>query len=439
VRTIRALVVVASLLHTGLATAAEIQVPLDRAGRVQRVDARMARQLGLFSDRPGFQEARLFQLPDSSFVLEITSTREAGLLRDRVPLSAAGADSVRDLVTQAMTARPTETTINQSGRPLLLTTTTVLGVGFYGWVTPYLLSDNTDDRAMVAAYLVTASAATYIPMWLTKDGSVTEGAAVLAMYGMTRGGLHGGLLPHALVEDPSDQAWVATAAAFSIAEGFAGHAWASKSAMRPGAAHIIGTGGDFGGAFGLGFAHLADAGDQGYAAALIVGSGLGVAAGGMYARDKDYSYGDAGVQRAAGWLGGFVGLAAQQIAAPDEWNKATTGITMAASAAGLAVGDRLVRGTEFSFGQSIIVDVGTIGGALFCLGIGTLSSNERIAWASTAAGGVLGYWLSYRGQSHAARRAGADRTSWQFDLAPVPPTRLGAKPGVALTLRAALP
>jgi hypothetical protein len=205
--------------------------------------------------------------------------------------------------------------------------------------------------------------------------------------------------------------------------------------MRPGAAHIIGTGGDYGGLYGLGVSHFIDAGTQGACAATLVGSGLGVAVGALYARNRDYSYGDAGVQRAAGWLGGFVGLALQQVADPNEWNKASTGSAMVGSVVGLVAGDGLVHGTEFSFGQSVIVDVGTVGGALFCLGLATLSSNERVAWASTAAGGVLGYWLSYRGQLPAAQRAGADRTAWHLDLTPVPPARPGGAPGVSLAVR----
>lgn len=43
------------------AAAQEVQVPLDEAGRVEVVDADLARRLDLFREQyPGFVEARLF-------------------------------------------------------------------------------------------------------------------------------------------------------------------------------------------------------------------------------------------------------------------------------------------------------------------------------------------------------------------------------------------
>src|SRR4029079_8234105 len=66
---------VASFLAAAVAVAVELQVPLDRAGRVQRIDAALARRLQMFADRPNFQDARLFQLADYGYVLELTALR----------------------------------------------------------------------------------------------------------------------------------------------------------------------------------------------------------------------------------------------------------------------------------------------------------------------------------------------------------------------------
>src|SRR5689334_12599236 len=93
---------VGSFLAAAVAVAVELQVPLDHAGRVQRIDAALARRLQMFADRPDFQDARLFQLADSSYVLEITSLAGPGLSRERIPLTALGADSLRSVVTIAM-------------------------------------------------------------------------------------------------------------------------------------------------------------------------------------------------------------------------------------------------------------------------------------------------------------------------------------------------
>lgn len=52
------------------ATAQEVQVAFDDAGRIERIDAELARRLGLFLDRwPELREVRLFSRPDGRFVL----------------------------------------------------------------------------------------------------------------------------------------------------------------------------------------------------------------------------------------------------------------------------------------------------------------------------------------------------------------------------------
>ena len=45
---------IASFLAATVAVAAELQVPLDLAGRVQRIDAALAHRLRMFADRPDF-------------------------------------------------------------------------------------------------------------------------------------------------------------------------------------------------------------------------------------------------------------------------------------------------------------------------------------------------------------------------------------------------
>src|SRR5262245_9247429 len=85
---------VGSFLAAAVAVAVELQVPLDHAGRVQRIDAALARRLKMFADRPDFQDARLFHLADSSYVLEITALANAGRSREGIPLAEVGGDSL---------------------------------------------------------------------------------------------------------------------------------------------------------------------------------------------------------------------------------------------------------------------------------------------------------------------------------------------------------
>jgi hypothetical protein len=428
-----------SLLAANFAAAAEVQVPLDRAGRVQRVDAALAKRIRMFSDRPGFQEARLFQLADSSYVLEISSILEAGLSRERVPLTPAGVDSIRGLVTAGLAEHNTTPTIDTSGRPLFVTTTTLMCFGFYGWAIPYLFEENASSEVISGTYLVTAGLGTFLPLYFTRDGPVSMGSALMSWYGMSRGTLHGALLPYALSEEPADKSPVGTAFAFSIVEGIAGFEWAARSGMSEGSAATISNGADFGALYGLGFADLADADKSGNCAGTLIGSGAGLIAGALYAPHRDHTYGDASVMRSAGWVGAYTGLALVQTFGPDEYTESSTIGLMTGGALGLILGDGLVRKTDFTFGQGLIVDLCAIGGGLFGLGLGTFASGnesikDQMLWSLSAVGTVAGYAAGYSMNAKAARRAGVDRSAWRFDVMPSPPARGGGMPGLMLTV-----
>lgn len=437
-------VLVASLLVATIGAAADLQVPLDRAGRVQRIDAALARRIRMFTDRPDFQEARLFQLADSSFVLEISSLSGASLTRERVPLTAAGADSLRGVVTAGLAEYKTTPTLDSSGRPLFVAATTGMCFGFYGWAIPYLFMENASSETITGTYLVTSSAGTFIPLWLTRNRPVSMGSALMSWYGMSRGTLHGAIFPLAFNESPDDKAPVAAAFALSIAEGIAGFEWAAHTHMTEGSASTITTGADFGGLYGLGFAHLFDADASGGAAGTLIGSGLGLAAGAIYAPRRAHTYGDASVMRTAGWIGGYMGLAIDQVIATDnDYTKSTTAAAMTGAAAGLFLGDGLVRRTDFTFGQGVIVDLCTIGGGLFGLGIGTIAAGDsevqrRVYWSASSLGTVGGYAIGYALGAMSARRAAADRTSWHLEIVPSPPLRRGGLPGLSVMVSTAV-
>jgi hypothetical protein len=431
---------IASVVAAAVAVAAELQVPLDHAGRVQRIDAALARRLKMFTDRPDFQDARLFQLADSSYVLEITALANAGLSRERIPLTALGADSLRSIVTNALVEHRTTPVLDSSGRPLFVATTTATCFGFYGWAVPYLFMEGATSEAATGTYLLIASGGTFIPLYLTRNRSVSMGAALMSWYGMSRGALHGALIPNALSDDPGSKAPVGSAFAMSMVEGIAGFEWASRTGMTEGTAATINNLCDFGTLYGLGFADLADANGQAGSAATLAGAGAGLVTGALYARGRNHTYGDASVMRTAGWVGGYLGMAIEATAAQNNWSNTTTAAAMVGSAAGLAVGHGLVQRTDFSFGQGVIVDLCTVSGWLFGLGAAYVASSngdldESTFWLSTGLGTLAGYGAGYATGVKSARRAAADRTSWHLDVSPVAPARRGQPPGVSLAVR----
>jgi hypothetical protein len=329
-----------------------------------------------------------------------SSLTGASVSRERVPLTAAGADSLRDVVTAGLAEHRTTPTIDSSGRPLFVSATTLMCFGFYGWAIPYLFEENASSETVTGTYLVTASPGTFVPLWLTRNRSVSMGSALMSWYGMSRGILHGALLPVALTEDPGDKSPVAGAFALSIAEGIAGFEWAARTRMSEGSAATITNGSDFGALYGLGFSHLLDADASGGAAGTLIGSGLGLAAGAIYAPHRVHTYGDASVMRTAGWVGGYVGLAVVQMAGPEDYEKSSTAGALTRTTVGLVLGDRFVRNTDFTFGQSVVLDLCTIGGALFGLGVGTLASGDTLTVDGGPAGcGVRGALRSPRSRA----------------------------------------
>lgn len=200
--------------------AQEIQVPVDEAGRIQVITAELASRLGLFADVDGFREARLFRLPDATFVLEITSSPRGGLRRERRPLSAAEAAEFRRDLTERVTARAPAAVLDQGGRTKLLVGTMVLGLGYYGWATA-LAFDPEDSQTGVALYMLTAGTTFIAPFLATKNHAVPDAVATMALWGAMRGPIHG-VLASELGDAEKDKTKFAWTVALGATEGIAG-------------------------------------------------------------------------------------------------------------------------------------------------------------------------------------------------------------------------
>ncbi|MDP9349588.1 MAG: hypothetical protein M3P24_10705, partial [Gemmatimonadota bacterium] len=214
----------------------EVQVPFDPAGRIEVIDARLAARLGLFVDEyPGLREVRLFQAADSSFVLEVTTTRDGRTERRRVPLSAEEARALRARVAERLADRAPTAALNQEGRTELLAQTALLGFTFYGSLVPEMLGVE-DGSTAVGLYLLTAGASFFGPYLLTQNQEVTQGMATLGGYGASRGILHGYLLHQLFAGGYDDSGDAASAVAFltGVAEGVGGYLWASRERLTGG-------------------------------------------------------------------------------------------------------------------------------------------------------------------------------------------------------------
>jgi hypothetical protein len=399
--------------------AQEVQVPLDRDGQIQEIDRRLAERLDLFLDEyPDLDTVRLYRIDDDRFVLEVAYTEDGQAARRRVELSGAEVAELRDRVTRALVARAPEAALDQDGRLLLVGGTTLVGLGYYGWVVPLAL-DVEDGRGFLASYMLTAGASFLIPYIYTRHRPVTYGMANAGFWGATRGALHGAFLAGLFDPSPSEGLWGGLSIATSLAESLAGYAWARRADLSAGDVHVIGNFGDFGtAAAGYSMLMLQPDNESVVYGSLLAGAAAGLAMGPGRARSLPYTWGDAEVQRGLALLGAGNGAAVFDWIAGDDASddelRLLGGLLLGGSAAGLVLADRALRGRDFTAGQGILVDLGTVAGGLIGLGVAALvgpeEGDETLYFTLAALGADLGFLATYGGLSPSAERQAREAT-----------------------------
>jgi len=428
----------------------ERAVPLDRDGRLLKIDQVFAQRMGWLPAHPGLREARLLRTSDSTYVLEYSMDRRGELIRERQPLSAAQVDSLRDAVTAVLETTSPHLTVGQEGKPILLGTTALVSIGFWAWAIP-VAAGASSEEAFTTSYLIVAGSAVLLPNLLTRNSTVTYGMGDMAMVGATRGIVHGALVYDLAVREGSesrdDQALLTCMVAGSMGELIAGYEWARLSKLDAGAANSIATMSDFGMLCGFGTSHFIEfSGEeddpQAQAATVLTTSFAGALGGRYLASKRDYTYGDVSVMRNMGFVGAMAGMAIANIDGDTETDPTLIG-AITGSAVGLVVGDRLVRHTDVTFGNSVTNTLSTVAGGLVGMGIGALAGNDynsdRVFWAMSTAGVAAGFFSSYKLIEERSRIASMWPEDLQINVAPMalvapPSARKGGTPPPAITL-----
>jgi hypothetical protein len=406
------------------ACAQEALIPLDSAGKLDRITLDDERKLGLFTDHPGFREARLFQISDSAYVLEIEFQPQSQLLKERRPFTADSVLAFRSRVMAQIRAFAPRLSLNQEGRAKFITGTTLLSLLYYGWAVPAMFQIP-DGTTAVATYFLIGGAGYFIPYMATKYYSVTDGMAALSWYGGTRG-IADGILLDQLIAGPkaSGRDRLASGVVVSIAEMAALFHEAEGANLSPGTVAVIGTGGDWGYALGCGAAQLGrffeGHGESRAAATILLFHGAGLAAGRIAAYDHPYTKGDARVLESAMILGGGVFATAADVLGSRNGDVFLV-TAMVGSATGFELGHFLTRDTRFSDGQGSLIALGELTGALTGTGIAYVirggKGDERVYTGLAAFGGAAGFWLGYKAFApHAPRKV----SSWDLRVAPQP-------------------
>jgi hypothetical protein len=412
------LILIISLIFSGLSFAQEVQVSLDVEGKIDVITSKLEKKLLLFPEYSHFKSAHLFQLPDSSFVLEIAYKDAGKKLKARLPLSQTDVDAFRLKVSERIKTKSPKVLLDQEGRKELIGGSVLLSLGYYGWALPAVLNVQ-EGKTALALYMLTGAAGFYLPLKLTENMPVTDASATLFNHAGTRGIIHGVALAGLIDETPDYRSVLASGVVLSIAEAIYGFNAANTYNMHAGTAEVIGAGGDFGLGFGVATAYLLDIKQRGANASMLIGSGLGYWAGKLESGNQYYTRGDAYVLRSAGMLGAYLPLAFVDLSGTDN-NKIYIGASMVGAALGLHYGRVFVEEKDFSTLQGYLIGLGEVAGGLFGAGLAYLVSSENndnssLFLTSSAIGATGGFWLMY---NYFSPRAGSTNqaSAWDFNI-----------------------
>lgn len=389
---------------------------MDTDGKLQYIDQKSEEKLGMFKEYNNFREARLFKISDTLYVLEISYQPEDKLLRQRQMLSKDEVQKLQQQITEKLKPDIQEITLDQEGRTKLVTWSTILSLGYYGWAIPVAF-DIDNEKTAFALYLLSSGAGFFVPLSLTKERQVTDAAATLAVYGLTRGILHGVYFTNFIADDPSIRAILLSGVAVSLAEGFIGFNLANRWDLNAGTAELISVGGDFGFGLGIGTGILADFEDRGLSGSIVTGSAIGLIAGKLLSNTQHYTRGDAFVISGAGVIGAYVPFAIVDMTGSEDVNVFVTS-SMLGALGGLWYGNTLITGKDFTTGQGNLIRLGALTGGLLGMGMAYLlapegQNNSTLYLTASSLGAIGGFWFMYNSYQN---KAGKKDSKVSMDL-----------------------
>ena len=387
---------VSMLLFCFTLPAQEVQVPFDHEGRIFNMDASLARKTGLFSNYENLLEARIFLHPDSSYQLEILSTKGNQYVKFTRKIDETEYHQIQNMVTATVAGYEENKNREEilEGRTKLIVSNTLTGMVFYAWSIP--LAFNVEDpKVFTAIYMFTSGTSFFLPFALTRNKNIAYSDASAWLYGQTRGIAHGMLIPASFSASPDESSLFAFGILGSVTEAYSLYALSKNLHLSTGQVYTMSTYGDFGFLVGgltyLAFQSSSSSFSQ-VAPYLLLGSLAGGGIGYALSSSYRYSSGDAHLTYTAGALGTYVAFTAN-VLAENSNSRSMSAITLAGSLAGLAAGHFLSGYTNYSSSQGLYTGLGTLAASLVGTGIGYLigNDNEKILAASGAIGALAGF------------------------------------------------
>lgn len=396
-------------LNTIVLYSQEVQVPMDADGKVSFIDSVMNNKIEVFDTYPGFIEARLFQLTDSTFSMEIYYMIDDKFNRHRMNMTRAEVDSLRLEVSRKLKDTQS-TTIDQNGRAELLWGLTIAGLSTYGPGT--VIMTGADNSVAIGLYMLSSAASFLIPYALTDNAPVSDGAARFSLWGAASGVGHGWFFYELFdldqpINDPYGYSYNATdekalwglMTFTSMAEAYIGYRIAQDFHFSAGKSDMMINTSIAATATLPALLYIGGVKDKkALFGSAILGTFGGYALGNYITNTQNYSRGDAMCFSNVWVLGAAVPVSIL-IAAESENEKAYMGLAILGAGLGMGVGNYLVKGKDFSTSQGVYMTLGSFGGAFVAGGLAFLAAGDSDNWQIIppviSLGAVGGFALTY--------------------------------------------
>ncbi len=130
-----------------LAASQEVSVPFDSAGKIQVVDEKLNKQLGLFPNISGFKQAQIFKVSDTLYSLELTRDESGKLIRERKTMTGSEYLRLTAKVDSILAVKPIASEIRAAKIKLLTGQAALIALsetacGLLGLGISYLTTDN---------------------------------------------------------------------------------------------------------------------------------------------------------------------------------------------------------------------------------------------------------------------------------------------------------
>jgi hypothetical protein len=376
--------------------------------KIEIVNANLEKKLNLFSEYKNFQQALLYQENDTLFILEVIYKKNDVFKVARKPLTKVELDIFCEKIYQSETIDKFLST-NQDGRTEFLISSTISGLGFYGWAIPQ--ASNLEDRAAIATYMLIGGGSFFVPFLATKDREITRSMARAYSIGTGTGIGHGLIIRNLMSlndEYPYDntktQRRLFVPIALGLGESVGFMALTNHFDLPVSDVSMIATGSVWGAGWGAGIGSLFlsestdfKVGSQRISVAALVGSSAGMFLGHkVYQKMPNMTNGDVLVANSYGILGGLYAGTISDLALDfEKYNhgKVLIGSITAATIGGLAYGLHRTSDYDYTTSEGAYIGLSEIAGGLLGFGIGYLVDtdlNSETVLISSSLGATAG-------------------------------------------------